>query len=90
MYQREFEELQRQLAELLDNEFIRPSTSLLGALVFFFSEKDVSVRMWAEYRAINQVTVEIAIRYLALTTYLINFGMRNTSASLIYGLAITR
>jgi hypothetical protein len=90
MYQREFEELQRQFAELLENGFIRPSTSPLGAPVLFISKKDGSVRMWVEYRAINQVTVEIAIRYLALTTYLINFGMRNTSASLIYGLAITR
>jgi hypothetical protein len=39
MYQREFEELQRQLAELLENGFIRPSTSLLGALVFFSVRK---------------------------------------------------
>jgi hypothetical protein len=58
MPQKETEELQRQLADLLEKGFIRSSTSPWGAPTLFVSKKYGSVRMCVDYRALNQVTVK--------------------------------
>ncbi|GKB36819.1 putative reverse transcriptase domain-containing protein [Tanacetum coccineum] len=48
----------RQLQELSDRGFIRPSSSPWGALVLFVKKKDGSFRMCIEYRELNRLTVE--------------------------------
>jgi hypothetical protein len=52
----ELEELKKQLKELLDNEFIHPSSSPWGAPVIFVEKKDGTQRMCVDYRALHEVT----------------------------------
>ena len=54
----ELAELKKQLAELLDKGFIRPSASPWGAPVLFVKKKDGSLRLCIDYRQLNQVTVK--------------------------------
>ena len=51
----EVEELERQLGELLKNEFIQPSKSLYGAPVFFIKKKDGSLRLVCDWRQLNKI-----------------------------------
>ncbi|XP_039013228.1 uncharacterized protein LOC120142797 [Hibiscus syriacus] len=55
----ELAELRKQLDELLQAGFIRPSKSLFGALVLFQRKHDGSLRLCFDYRALNKVTVGI-------------------------------
>ena len=55
---RELDELKRQLVELLDKGFIRPSRSPYGAPVLFVRKKDGSLRMCVDYRGLNRITVK--------------------------------
>ena len=54
----ELQELKKQLQELTDSGFIRPSTSPWGALILFVKKKDGSLRMCIDYRMLNSVTVK--------------------------------
>ena len=54
----ELEELRKQLKELLDAGFIRPSKSPYGAPVLFQKKHDGSLRMCIDFRALNKVTVK--------------------------------
>ena len=54
----ELEELRRQLKELLDAGFIRPSKAPFGAPVLFQKKHDGSIRMCIDYRVLNKVTVK--------------------------------
>ena len=54
----ELKELKKQLEELLDRGFIRPSISPWGAPVLFVRKKDGSMRLCIDYRRLNQVTVK--------------------------------
>src|SRR3989442_11297372 len=54
----ELEELKKQLQELLDKGFIRPSVSPWGAPVLFVKKKDGTMRMCIDYRRMNQATVK--------------------------------
>ncbi|KAL9265740.1 Retrovirus-related Pol polyprotein from transposon 17.6-like protein, partial [Drosera capensis] len=54
----ELEELRRQLKELLDAGFIRPSKAPYGAPVLFQKKHDGSLRMCVDYRALNKITVK--------------------------------
>nr|CAD1834599.1 unnamed protein product [Ananas comosus var. bracteatus] len=54
----ELEELQRQLKDLLDAGFIRPSKAPYGAPVLFQRKSDGSLRLCIDYRALNKVTVK--------------------------------
>ena len=53
----ELKELKRQLQELLDKGFIRPSVSPWGAPILFV-KKDGSMRLCIDYRQLNHVTVK--------------------------------
>jgi hypothetical protein len=54
----ELEELKKQLKELLDKGYIRPSSSPWGAPVIFVEKKDGTQRMCVDYRALNEVTIK--------------------------------
>ena len=51
-------ELQRQLAALLDKGFIQPSRSPFGAPVFFVKKADGSLRLVCDWRDLNRITVK--------------------------------
>jgi hypothetical protein len=51
-------ELKKQLEELLEKGFIRPSSSPWGAPVLFVNKKDGSRRMCVDYRSLNGVTIK--------------------------------
>ena len=55
---KELRELRKQLDELLENNFIRPSKSPWGAPILFVSKKDSNLRMCVDYRALNRLTVK--------------------------------
>ena len=54
----EMAELKKQIQELLDKEFIRPSFSPCGAPVLFVKKKDGSMRLFIDYRELNMVIVK--------------------------------
>jgi hypothetical protein len=54
----ELRELKRQLDELLDLGFIRPSSSPWGAPVLFAKKLYGTLRLCIDYRKLNQVTVK--------------------------------
>ncbi|XP_015939833.1 uncharacterized protein LOC107465368 [Arachis duranensis] len=54
----ELTELKNQLEELLQKGFIRISVSLWGAPVLFVKKKNGSMRLCADYRQLNKITVK--------------------------------
>nr|GFB22916.1 putative reverse transcriptase domain-containing protein [Tanacetum cinerariifolium] len=54
----EMKELSVQLQELLENGFIRPSSSPWRASVLFVKNKDGSFRMCIDYRELNKLTIK--------------------------------
>ncbi|GJR24531.1 putative reverse transcriptase domain-containing protein [Tanacetum coccineum] len=54
----ELEELSRQLKELQNKGFIRPSLSPWGSLVLFIKKKDGSFRMCIDHREFNKLTIK--------------------------------
>jgi hypothetical protein len=51
-------ELKKQIEELLEKGFIRPSLSSWGAPILFVNKKDDSRRMCVDYRSLNEVTIK--------------------------------
>jgi hypothetical protein len=51
-------ELKKHIKELLENGFIRPSSSPWGAPVIFVEMKDGTQRMCVDYRLLNEVTIK--------------------------------
>jgi len=51
-------EMRKQVADLLQKGFIRPSKSPFGASVIFVKKSDGRLRMCVDYRALNQWTVK--------------------------------
>jgi hypothetical protein len=58
MTPKELAEWKVQLKELMDNGFIRPSSSLWGCPALFVKKKDQSLRLCVDYRPLNVVTVK--------------------------------
>ena len=54
----ELAELKKQLQELLDKGYIRPSTSPWGCPALFVEKKDESLRLCVDYRLLNAVTIK--------------------------------
>jgi len=54
----ELKELRKQLDELIQKGFIRPSTSPYGASVLFVNKKDGKLRLCIDYCALNKQTVK--------------------------------
>ena len=54
----ELDELKRQINNLLDQGWIRPSTSPYGAPVLFIPKKDGKWRLCIDYRALNKITTK--------------------------------
>ncbi|GJX53963.1 putative reverse transcriptase domain-containing protein [Tanacetum coccineum] len=54
----EMKELSKQIQELSDKGFIRPSSSPWGAPVLFVKKKDGSFRMYIDYKELNKLTVK--------------------------------
>jgi hypothetical protein len=68
----ELVELKKQIYELLEKGYIRPSTSPWAAPVLFVEKKDGTKRMCIDYRALNEVMSRTSILCLELKTYLIS------------------
>jgi hypothetical protein len=54
----ELAELKKQLNELEQKGYIKPSSSPWGAPVLFVKKKDASMRLCVDYRALNEVTIK--------------------------------
>jgi hypothetical protein len=54
----ELKELKKQLTELQEAGYIRPSSSPWGAPVLFVQKKDGLQRMCVDYRSLNDVTIK--------------------------------
>jgi hypothetical protein len=54
----ELKELKKQLTELQEAGYIRPSSSPWGALILFLQKKDGSQMMCVDYRSLNDVTIK--------------------------------
>ncbi|GAU28867.1 hypothetical protein TSUD_293190 [Trifolium subterraneum] len=54
----ELNELKKQLEELLEKQFIRPSVSPWGAPVLLVKKKEGSMRLCIDYRQLNKVTIK--------------------------------
>lgn len=72
----ELEELRKQLKELLDDGFIRPSTTPFSAPVFFQRKHNSRLRMCIDYRALNKVREKQAPHPLSIQSLRPNHNAR--------------
>jgi hypothetical protein len=55
----EFEELKKQVRDLLDKHILLPTVSLYGAQVLFIKKPDGRFRFCLDYRALNDITIKL-------------------------------
>ncbi|KAE8703426.1 hypothetical protein F3Y22_tig00110469pilonHSYRG00022 [Hibiscus syriacus] len=70
----ELEEMRKQLKDLLDVRYIRPSKSPYGALMLFQKKHDGSLRMCIDYQALNKLTVKNKYMIPLITDLFDQFG----------------
>jgi hypothetical protein len=70
----ELAELKKQLQELLDKGFIRPSTSPWGCPAMFVKKKDESLRLFIDYRPLNAVTIKNKYSLPRIVVFSINWS----------------
>jgi predicted component of type VI protein secretion system len=58
MFALELGELKKQLEELLEKQFIRPSVSSWRALMLLVKKKDGSMRLCVDYRQLNKMRIK--------------------------------
>ena len=58
MSPKELAELKTRLQELIDKGFIQPSSSRWGCPAIFVKTKDETLRLWVDYRPLNEVTIK--------------------------------
>jgi len=54
----ELAKLKKQIEDLLEKKFIRPSVSSWGALILLMKKKDGSSRLCINYRQLNKLTIK--------------------------------
>ena len=54
----ELAELKKQIEDLLEKKFIRPSASPWGAPILLVKKKDVGSRLCVDYRQLNKLTIK--------------------------------
>ncbi|MCI73673.1 RNA-directed DNA polymerase (Reverse transcriptase), partial [Trifolium medium] len=54
----ELNELKKQLEELLEKRFVRPSVLPWGEPILLVKKKDGSMRLCIDYRQLNKVTIK--------------------------------
>jgi hypothetical protein len=54
----ELEELKKQLPDMLSKGLIRPSASPWGSPVLFVDKRDGTIRLYVDYRRLNEVTIK--------------------------------
>nr|GFC98082.1 DNA/RNA polymerases superfamily protein [Tanacetum cinerariifolium] len=67
-------ELAKQLKELSDKGFIRPSSSPWGAPVLFVKKKDGSFQMCIDYRDLNKLTLRVQEEEIPKTAFRTRYG----------------
>ena len=68
MAPKELAEMKKQLEELLEKGFIRPSSSPWGCPTIFVKKKDGTLRMCVDYRPLNAVTIKNKYPLLRIDT----------------------
>jgi len=58
-------EIKKQVQELLEKGFTRPSTTPCGSPIVLARKKYFSWRMCIDYQALNKITIKIAIPFLS-------------------------
>jgi hypothetical protein len=87
---KELAELKKQLQELLDKGYIRPSSSPWGCPTLFVKKKDGSLSLCVDYRPLNVATIKNIIYCPALTCYLTSWLELRSSLRSTFGLDIIK
>jgi hypothetical protein len=74
----EFEELKKQVRDLLDQNILLPKVPPYGAPVLFIKKPDGRIRFCKDYRALHDITIKF-IPILELMICLMQLGVQHAS-----------